>query len=62
MRTFETLSLAAEHSEAPGRLTRPLQPAGFEALGGIALKGPVVKKPATPPASAAARRKKKRRG
>ena len=57
MRTFETLSLAAKHSEAPGRLTRPLQPAGFEALGGIALKGPVVKQPATPPVSAAARRK-----
>jgi hypothetical protein len=57
MRTFEALSLAAERPDAPGRLTRPLQPAGFEALGGIALKGPVVNKPATPPVSAAARRK-----
>jgi hypothetical protein len=57
MRTFETLSLAAERAEAPGRLTRPLQPAGFEALGGIALKAPVTKKAAAPPVSAAARHK-----
>lgn len=34
-RTFEAISLAAEPLEAPGRLTRPLQPAGFEALAGI---------------------------
>jgi hypothetical protein len=36
MRTFEALSLsttAVEH----GRLTRPLQPAGFEALGGLGI-------------------------
>lgn len=58
MRTFETLSLAAERPEAPGRLTRPLQPAGFEALGGLALKAPPST--AVAPAarmSAAARRK-----
>jgi hypothetical protein len=34
-RTFETLSLAAEPPETPGRLTQPLQPAGFEALTGL---------------------------
>jgi len=39
IRTFEALSLARELSEKPGRLTRPLQPAGFEALAGIAIKG-----------------------
>jgi len=35
MRTFETLSLASEPPEAPGRLTKPLQPSGFEALAGV---------------------------
>ena len=48
MRTFEALSLAATPPETPGRLTSPLQPAGFEALAGVtpvaggrhALKGP----------------------
>jgi hypothetical protein len=39
IRTFEALSLARELAERPGRLTRPLQPAGFEALAGITLKG-----------------------
>jgi hypothetical protein len=34
-RTLEALSLAPELPEAPGRLTRPLQPAGFEALIGV---------------------------
>ena len=37
-RTFEAVSLAAEPIETPGRLTRPLQPSGFEALGGLKLK------------------------
>jgi hypothetical protein len=37
-RTFETLSLAAEPPDAPGRLTQPLQPAGFEALSGLTTK------------------------
>ena len=55
MRTFESLSLAKTPPEEPGRLTRPLQPAGFEALGGIALKAPKV--PAVPAKSAAAMRK-----
>jgi hypothetical protein len=48
-RTFETLSLAAEPPEAPGRLTQPLQPAGFEALTGLA---PMMA-PAQPAARAA---------
>jgi hypothetical protein len=35
VRTFETLSLASEPPEPPGRLTKPLQPSGFEALAGV---------------------------
>jgi hypothetical protein len=35
-RTFESLSLATSASTAPGRLTEVLQPAGFEALMGVA--------------------------
>jgi hypothetical protein len=38
MRTFEAISLAPEPLDAPGRLTQPLQPAGFEALAGITPK------------------------
>jgi hypothetical protein len=38
MRTFEALSVATEGSEPPGRLTQPLQPAGFEALAGVTPK------------------------
>lgn len=34
-RTLEALSLTATMSEPPGRLTEPLQPAGFEALTGV---------------------------
>ena len=34
-RTFEALSLAKEPPTPPGRLTQPLQPAGFEALAGV---------------------------
>ena len=34
-RTLEALSLAPKLAEDPGRLTRPLQPAGFEALAGV---------------------------
>jgi hypothetical protein len=37
-RTFEALALAPEPPEPPGRLTRPLQPSGFEALGGLKVK------------------------
>lgn len=39
MRTFEALSLSTEPPE-PGRLTEPLQPAGFEALAGVTPKSP----------------------
>jgi hypothetical protein len=35
MRTFEALSLATAPVEPPGRLTKALQPAGFEALAGV---------------------------
>jgi hypothetical protein len=35
-RTFEALSLASGPPESPGRLTRPLQPGGFEMLAGVA--------------------------
>lgn len=34
-RTFEALSLAPAGDEAPGRLTKTLQPPGFEALAGV---------------------------
>jgi hypothetical protein len=36
--TLEALSLAGKSAEPPGRLTTLLQPAGFEALAGVALK------------------------
>jgi hypothetical protein len=36
MRTFEALSLLSDLPEPPGRMTKPLQPAGFEALAGVA--------------------------
>ncbi len=35
MRTFEAISLRPDGGEQPGRLTKPLQPSGFEALAGI---------------------------
>jgi hypothetical protein len=47
MRTFEALSLAVEPPEAPGRLTKELQPAGFEALTGVTPQ-PVVRSAAAP--------------
>jgi hypothetical protein len=43
-RTLEALSLATTAGEAPGRLTQPVQPAGFEALAGVAVSE-------TPPAT-----------
>lgn len=52
MRTFEALSLAPDRDGEPGRLAKPLQPAGFEALAGVRITGPVVKEP-----SAAERRR-----
>jgi hypothetical protein len=46
MRTFEALSLKRDVDEAPGRLTKPLLPSGFEALAGVnvAAKAPPVEK------------------
>jgi hypothetical protein len=38
--TLEVLSLAATPPESPGRLTKPLQPSGFEALAGVIVKAP----------------------
>jgi len=38
--TLEVLSLAATPTETPGRLTKPLRPAGFEALAGVTVKAP----------------------
>jgi hypothetical protein len=46
--TLEALSLTSGNVETPGRLTKPLQPAGFEALAGVALRTP-------PPAKAVPR-------
>lgn len=42
--TLEALSLATKAGEAAGRLTQPVQPAGFEALAGVAVRE-------TPPAA-----------
>jgi hypothetical protein len=45
-RTLEALSLAPDMPEPPGRLTRPLRPAGFEALTGVTpVAVPVQKAP-----------------
>ena len=44
MRTFEAISLASEPIEHPGRLTKPLQPAGFEALAGVKVAPQIVRK------------------
>lgn len=38
--TLEALSLTGGTDDAPGRLTKPLQPAGFEALAGVTLRTP----------------------
>jgi hypothetical protein len=37
-RTFEALSLATREVEPDGRLTKPLSPAGFEALAGVTVR------------------------
>jgi hypothetical protein len=50
--TFEALSLATKHEESPGRLTKGLQPAGFEALAGVTVKAPVRPHAVPPPPSA----------
>jgi hypothetical protein len=41
MRTFEAISLRSDAGEPPGRLTKPLQPSGFEALAGITVAAKV---------------------
>jgi len=56
MRTFEALSLRADSDETAGRLTKPLQPAGFEALAGVKVAAPAA--PPPPPAKSAAERRK----
>jgi hypothetical protein len=47
-RTFEALSLQKTPPEQHGRFTKPLQPQGFEALAGVAIKAapPSVRAPA----------------
>ena len=42
MRTFEALSVGQGADGPPGRLTKPLQPAGFEALAGVKVKSQVA--------------------
>jgi hypothetical protein len=37
---FEALSLAEQLPEPAGRFTKPMQPAGFEALAGVPIKAP----------------------
>ncbi len=44
MRTFEALSPSSGTGEPPGRLTKPLQPAGFEALAGIKVAPQIVRR------------------
>ncbi|MEP7304642.1 MAG: hypothetical protein ABJA98_03910 [Acidobacteriota bacterium] len=44
-RTFEALSLEAARTEPAGRLSKALQPAGFEALAGIVVKAPASARP-----------------
>jgi hypothetical protein len=44
-RTLEAISLARDLPEREGRLTRTLQPAGFEALTGVAVKPGRARKP-----------------
>jgi len=47
MRTFEALSLAPQMAEPAGRVTKPIQPAGFEALSGVKLATPPTPKEPT---------------
>lgn len=57
-RTFEALSLAEKSAEHPGRLTKPLQPAGFEALAGIAVHAPTAQIAARAAARAASEKER----
>jgi hypothetical protein len=56
--TFEALSLAVTHAEPAGRLTKPLQPAGFEALSGVTVKAPAHARPQPQPATEKAPQRK----
>jgi hypothetical protein len=58
MRTFETLSLRSESDEPPGRLTKPLQPAGFEALSGVKVSPQALERAKEKEAESAAERRK----
>jgi hypothetical protein len=48
--TLEVLSLASTPAESAGRLTKPLRPAGFEALAGVTVKAPAPVSSRTEPA------------
>lgn len=50
-KTLETVSLARDLPEEPGRLTKPLRPAGFEALAGVPVQA-VPRPPAPVPGPA----------
>ncbi len=55
-KTLEAVSLAAELPEPPGRLTKALRPAGFEALAGVPVKAaPLRLAPSAAPAKDHAR-------
>jgi hypothetical protein len=47
-KTLEAVSLARDLPEQPGRLTKALQPAGFEALAGVPVKAAPRAEPTTP--------------
>jgi hypothetical protein len=54
-RTFEALSLTSRPPEAPGRLTRPLPPGGFEMLAGVEPAGRGSPERDVPPSTGAAK-------
>jgi hypothetical protein len=60
MRTFEAISLSSEGAGPAGRLTKPLRPAGFEALAGIKVAAAVTssRESAVSPAKSSAEQKK----
>jgi hypothetical protein len=58
MRTFEALSLRPESDEPPGRLTKPLQPAGFEALTGVKVSPQALERAKERQVESAAERRK----
>ena len=50
-KSLEAVSLARNLPEQPGRLTKALQPAGFEALAGVPVKAVPRAEPAAPPSA-----------